>query len=54
MKRRDFLQTTGLAALGTTPAIAGKTASRPAEQIRWKSEYAYLKTREPGSEYSCF
>lgn len=43
MKRRDFLQTAGLAALVTTPAIADKKAIRPAEQIRWKMVTAWPK-----------
>ena len=53
MKRRDFLQTAGLAALGITPAIATKTGNRPEDRIHWKmvtgwtsvSDYAYLKAR---------
>ena len=43
MKRRDFLQTAGLAALAATPAIADKTTSRPAAQIRWKMVTAWPK-----------
>ena len=43
MRRRNFLQTAGLAALGTTPAIAATTATRPAGQIRWKMVTAWPK-----------
>jgi TRAP-type mannitol/chloroaromatic compound transport system substrate-binding protein len=43
MKRRDFLYTTGLAALGTTPAIADKTATGPGEPIHWKMVTAWPK-----------
>ena len=43
MKRRNFLQTASLAALAATPAIADKTTSRPAEQIRWKMVTAWPK-----------
>jgi TRAP-type mannitol/chloroaromatic compound transport system substrate-binding protein len=43
MKRRDFLQTAGLAALGTTPAIAAKTENRPGDRIRWKMVTAWPK-----------
>lgn len=43
MKRRDFLQTAGLAALGTTPALADKAAVRPQNQIHWKMVTAWPK-----------
>jgi len=43
MKRRDFLQTAGLAALGTTPAIAAKTGNRPGDRIHWKMVTAWPK-----------
>lgn len=36
MKRRDFLQTAGVAALGSTPAFADKPADRSKAQVRWK------------------
>lgn len=43
MKRRNFLQTAGLAALGTTPALAEKKATRPGTPIRWKMVTAWPK-----------
>ena len=43
MKRRDFLHTAGLAALGTSPAIAVEQASRRKTQIRWKMVTAWPK-----------
>lgn len=43
MKRRDFLQTAGLAALATTPAIADKAAREPDARIHWKMVTAWPK-----------
>ncbi len=43
MKRRDFLQTASLAALGTTSAIAGAKAASPKAQIHWKMVTAWPK-----------
>ena len=43
MKRRDFLYTTGLAALGSSAAIADKRPGRSAAQIRWKMVTAWPK-----------
>jgi len=43
MKRRNFLQTAGLAALGTMPAIAEQKATLPGTPIRWKMVTAWPK-----------
>ena len=43
MKRRNFLQTAGLAALGTTPALAEQKATRPGTPIHWKMVTAWPK-----------
>jgi TRAP-type mannitol/chloroaromatic compound transport system substrate-binding protein len=43
MKRRDFLQTASLAALGTTPVIAAESVSKPKTQFHWKMVTAWPK-----------
>jgi len=43
VKRRDFLQTASLAALGATPAIANKTVAQPGASIHWKMVTAWPK-----------
>ena len=41
MKRRDFLQTASIAALGVAPAIADSTAPESKKQFHWKMVTAW-------------